>query len=241
MHDATMGEIGARCRCRSGKIKTVWPRSELRSDTARSTKCLVPGSRGASLTRGGDAVAAGLRCSPDDAAGSGRAPSCAIADPRPRRPPRAEPEDGRQMAAAHHDHGLADGTTSAAQHRPDRGRGGDRRRVPATRPAASGRCPGLPARDDPQALPQRPAPSPRDASRPSKAIRHDRCLGARTILPASPVRCFAGQPSCSTFRVGQVATGYDRCEGGMPPYRRSAIMLCGAAASTLTCMRPSSR
>ena len=43
------------------------------------------------------------RLSPHDAASSSRAPSGARDDPRPGRPPRAEPEDGRQVAPPDHD------------------------------------------------------------------------------------------------------------------------------------------
>ena len=82
---------------------------------------------------------------------------------RPGRPLRAEPKDGRQMAQAHHDRRRADGTSSAAQLRAHRGRGGHRGRVPAPHPPAAGRRPGLPARDHPQALAQCPAPLPRPA------------------------------------------------------------------------------
>src|SRR3954470_24282199 len=64
---------------------------------------------------------------PHNAANSSRAPSVARGDPRPRRPLRAEPEDGPEMAQAHRHSRSADGAQAAAQHGSDRGRGGHRR------------------------------------------------------------------------------------------------------------------
>jgi hypothetical protein len=81
--------------------------------------------------------------SPHDAARSSRAPSVARADPRPCHPIPPEPKDGREVAPAHHNHRSADGAKSAAQHRVERDRRGDHRRVPASHAFATRRRSGV--------------------------------------------------------------------------------------------------
>jgi hypothetical protein len=81
--------------------------------------------------------------SPHDAARSSRAPSGARADPRPCHPIPPEPKDGREVAPAHHNHRSADGAKSAAQHRVERDRRGDHRRVPASHAFATRRRSGV--------------------------------------------------------------------------------------------------
>ena len=84
----------------------------------------------------------------------GRAPSVASKHAGSCRAVRAEPEDRRQVAPAHHDDGCADGTDGSAQHGPDADRGSHDRRVPAAHPVAARRRAGL-ARHNPEPQPQR--------------------------------------------------------------------------------------
>jgi hypothetical protein len=74
--------------------------------------------------RGGCAAAAVFMARQDDAACSNRVPHVAIEHPRPRLPPRAELEDGRDMAGPGRHGGRPHGPEPAAQRRPDRREGG---------------------------------------------------------------------------------------------------------------------
>src|SRR5215207_9411209 len=121
------------------------------------------------------------RLSPNDAACSSRAPSVARRHPGPGRPPRPEPEDGGEVAGADRHRRRADGPAPAPQHRAERGRGGDRRRVPPPHPVAARRCPGLPARGHPGAQPQRAPPLPGAARHLPPAARSGEGLQARAL------------------------------------------------------------
>src|SRR3712207_75664 len=126
--------------------------------------------------------------SPNDAACSSRAPSAARKHPRPGRPPRAEPEDGGQVARPDRHRRRPDGAGPAPQHRPGRGRGSRRRRVPQPHPVAARRRPGLPARGHPGALARRAAP----------------LLGPARHLTAAP----GGEKASKGQRFAETAIGY---------------------------------
>src|SRR5215213_9501066 len=135
---------------------------------------------------------------PHDAASSIRAPSGASVVPHPCRPVRDRPQDRPEVAQAARHGGRADGTQTP-QHGADRGRGGDRRRVPAPHAPAARRRPGLPQREHPQAHPQRAAPLP----------------GAPRHLPAAQSRAEDGSSKRKAFKETEI--GYvhvDSCQLG---------------------------